>query len=49
MRNWKALIARRFTGLPTLDPATEAEIVDELAEHFEQRETSSGIPVRRRP
>jgi predicted permease len=39
MRDWRAVIAQRFASHTSLDPATEAEVVDELTQHFEQRET----------
>jgi predicted permease len=39
MRDWKTVIARRFAKHGVLDPATETEIVEELAEHFAQRES----------
>ncbi len=47
MRDWRAIIAARFAETDTGDPATSAEIIDEIAQHFEQRERElrrSGAP-----
>ena len=36
MADWRARVRERLTGL-ALDPATEAEIVDELTQHVDDR------------
>jgi len=39
MRDWRSAIVERFANHSAVDPATAAEIIDELTQHFELRES----------